>query len=511
MDPHALLFSSNAIVPHRNPGVHRVATYLREHGWNVEVCDFAAHWGTHEIQEFVNSRVNFNTKFFGFGAFFNYWPDSMNQLTAFLKKHWPDIPTVLGGQSVGFTAAEHIDYWVDSYGEIAMLELAKSFVGNSSAGLKFDFNQLGQRKMIKSLHSYPAYPLDSYKILYEKSDFVQPWEWSTMEFARGCKFQCAYCNYPILGVRGNNSRSAQDFELQMRHNYDNFGITRYWVADETFNDRTEKITKFADVVEQLDFEPFFSGFIRADLLATQSGQLEQLARMRFGGHFYGIESFNHASVKAVGKGMHPDRIKQTLLDTRDYLGKHVFYRGLVSLITGLPFETPETFREGQQWLLDNWSDQAVANWALELENWDNDSVTNNQTNLSKMGQNLVKYGLRKMDTKHEILTGDSIYNWQDIGYTTDKLTWEHDHMNIFQALKLTKDLQYQLARTFKIGPFDLFSPDYQAKKTLPFDLIKNQTPATGINWADPFLKNTYIAHKLNHVPEKPRIYFPRRG
>jgi hypothetical protein len=503
MKPHALLFSSNSVAYFRNPGVHRVATYLREHGWDVEVCDFAPFWDTLEIQEFVNSRVTSNTKFFGFGVFFNYWPDSMNQLTAFLKKQWPNIPTVLGGQSAGLTVANNIDYWVDSYGEIAMLELAKSFVGNSSAGLQFDFNQLGQRKLIKSLHSYPAYQLDSYKILYEKSDFVQSWEWSTMEFARGCKFQCAYCNYPILGVRGDNSRSAQDFELQMRHNYDNFGITRYWVADETFNDRTEKITKFADVVEQLDFDPYFSGFLRVDLLATQPGQLEQLARMQFGGHFYGVETFNHASAKVVGKGMHPDRIKQTLLDTRDYLGKHVFYRGLVSLITGLPFETPETFKAGQQWLFDNWSDQSAANWALELENWDNDLVTANQTNLSKMGQNLVKYGLRKMQGTHEIIKGanSSGYNWRDMGYTPDKLTWEHDHMNIFQALKLTREFQHHLINTFKTSPWELYHYDYQAQQTLAFELNKNQNVVgSGVNWGDTRLKNLYIQKKLNYVP-----------
>jgi hypothetical protein len=501
MKPHALLFSSNAVMTYRNPGVHRIASYLREQNWAVEVCDFAPHWPTDQIQEFVRSRITPETKFFGFGVFFNYWPDSMNQLTAFLKKHWPDIPTVLGGQSVGLTAnAKNIDYWVDSYGEIAMLELAKSFVGNSSAGLKFDFNQLGQRKLIKSLHSYPAYTLDSYKILYEKSDFVQPWEWANIEFARGCKFQCAYCNYPILGVKSDNSRSAADFELQLRHNYDNFGITRYWVADETFNDRTEKIAKFANVVDQLDFEPLFVGFIRADLLAAHPEQLEHLSRMRFGGHFYGIESFNHASLKSIGKGMHPDRIKQTLLDTRQYMSQRGVYRGSVSLITGLPFETPESYLDGLQWLLNNWTDQALIGWTLELENWDNSDVINNQTNISKMGRNLIKYGIRKMDATHQIITGKDVYNWRDMGYTPDKLTWEHDHMNIFQALELTKEMQAHSATTFKLGPWDLHHEDYREKKTLPFDEIKQQVPVDAINYVRPYLKNLYIENKLNHIP-----------
>ena len=36
------------------------------------------------------------------------------------------------------------------------------------------------------------------------------------------------------------------------------------------------------------------------------------------GHFYGIESFNHKSAKAIGKGMHPDKVKQGLIDVKNY-------------------------------------------------------------------------------------------------------------------------------------------------------------------------------------------------
>lgn len=504
MKPHALLFSSNAVTFYRNPGVHRIATYLREHDWDVEVCDFAAHWPEEQIKAYVESRVTAHTKFFGFGVFFNYWTDSLNNLTAYLKKKWPLIPTVLGGQSAGLTKATNIDYWVDSYGEIAMLELAKSFVNNSSSGIRFDFNQLGQRKLIKSLHSYPAYTLDSYKVLWQKSDFIQPWEWQTVEFARGCKFSCAYCNYPILGVKGDNSRAAEDFELQLKHNYDNFGVEKYWIADETFNDRVEKIQKFADVVErcerELNFDPYFTGFLRADLIATHPESLEHMARMRVGGHFYGIETFNHQSAKAVGKGMHPDRVKQTLLDTRDYLSRHIFYRGTASLIVGLPYETPETFLDGQQWLVDNWSDQAVTAWALELENWEYDeSVKNNMTNLSKISQNLFKYGIRRMeDVEHRPLGGYDKrinYNWREMGYTPGKLVWEHDTMNIHQAQQLTDGIQQLLLNHFKISSWHLNIASYETMQKVP--LTANIFKSPHIDWIDRRLAELYIEHKLN--------------
>ena len=78
----------------------------------------------------------------------------MNEFTAWLKETWPDIPTVIGGQSVCATPAENMDYWVDSFGELAILDLARGFVGNTRVGIKFDMNYLGQRKVIKSISSY---------------------------------------------------------------------------------------------------------------------------------------------------------------------------------------------------------------------------------------------------------------------------------------------------------------------------------------------------------------------
>ena len=158
---------------------------------------------------------------------------------------------------------------MDSYAEVAIVALLKSLTGNSSTEVKFDARFFGNKQLIKSISAYPAYPLDSYRSQLEKRDFVKPYEWLSVEFSRGCKFKCDFCNFPILGVKGDYSRTQDDFEREMKFNYDNWGVTDYYIADETFNDRPEKIKKFADVVdEQLDFKPYFSGFIRSDLLIS---------------------------------------------------------------------------------------------------------------------------------------------------------------------------------------------------------------------------------------------------
>jgi hypothetical protein len=501
MTTHALLFGCNPDPMVRNGGVHRIATYLRQHEWDVEVCDFTGFWPLKELKEFVRSRVTASTRFFGFGVFFSFgWAPHLNQFTAWLKKTWPDIPIVIGGQSVGQVLAQNIDYWVDSYGEIAMLELARSFVNNTSSSLMYDFSQMGKRRLIRSIHSYPAFPMDDYGVYWESRDFVQPWEWQNIELSRGCKFSCAYCNYPILNVKGDNSRSAVSFERQLKYNFDNFGVSRYWSADETNNDRVEKIRKFADVVDKLTFEPFFTGFIRLDLITSHPEMTEEMARMRFGGHFYGIESFNHASAKAVGKGLHPDRTKQTLLDIRAGFQNHNrFYRGSVALIVGLPFETRDSMASTQQWLLDNWSDQSIQAYPFELE--DADNATDN-TNLSKMSKDMQKYGLRRMSKDQELLGYEKFfYNWRQVGYTPEPnvVAWEHDTMNVFEAHDISLPLQNLSITTFKDGNFNLHRNDYSHQQKFPMEYSRNLSTSDIIidkNITTAFVKQ-YVNCKLN--------------
>ena len=104
----------------------------------------------------------------------------------------------------------------------------------------------------------------------------------------------------------------------------------------------------------------FGGYIRADLLHIRPGDIEHLARMQFNGQFYGIESFNRPSAAAIGKGMDSDKIKQVLLDTKAYFLKHNgYYRGSISLIAGLPYDTEETMGETLKWCEEHWKTNNV--------------------------------------------------------------------------------------------------------------------------------------------------------
>ena len=356
----------------RQAGSHRIASFLRQHGLDIEVVDFAPSWKFEEFQELIKSRITSATRFVGLGAIFNMNTPTLFRCFTWLKQSYPDVLLITGATSFHNVHFIPADYMVVGYGELAILEILK---GTAKWKEEVIDKHGNTRRTVQALRDYPAYPMRNLSIDYEKRDFIQSYEAVTMETSRGCRFKCTFCTYSILGVKDDHTRDAKDFGDNLMRNYYNFGLQRYSIADETFNDYTDKIIKYADVVEKLPFSPNFGGYIRADLLHSRPNDIEHLARMRFNGQFYGVESFNRSSAKAVGKGMEPKKIKQAILNTKDYFMKHNgYYKGTISLIVGLPYETEDTLNENKKWLDEHWETQHTAYTPLFITT-DHNNVT----------------------------------------------------------------------------------------------------------------------------------------
>jgi len=383
----------------RRAGSHRIASFLRQHGLDIEVVDFAPSWKFEEFQQLIRSRMNPNMKFVGLGAIFNMNTKTLVRCFTWLKETYPDVLLITGStdfHNIHFIPA---DYMVVGYGELAILEILNGTAKSTEEVIDKEGNK---RRTVFALKQYPAYPMRNLSIDYEKRDFMQPFEMVAMETSRGCRFKCAFCTFPILGVKDDHTRCHDDFRDNLMRNYDNYGIHRYSITDETFNDHSEKIIKYADVVETLPFEPNFGGYIRADLLHTRPQDIEHLARMRFDGHYYGVESFHRPSAAAIGKGMDPDKIKQAILDTKDYFMKHNgYYKGTISLIAGLPHETEETLNEGLQWCKENWKTHNVQHTPLMMVS-DHNNVKQStlSTTYEKQGYSLLDMSKSVLDESH---------------------------------------------------------------------------------------------------------------
>jgi len=427
---HSIIFNLGArtMIRGRSAGAYRIATELRSHDWDVEVVDFFYFWKIEELKQLCNLRINTNTKFIGFSHIFTEWPELARELVQWLKETHPNIIIIFGSNTYQTLYDKNIDYYISGYGEYGVMELLRWKFGNGSRPI---ITPMDDNKVILSQKYYTAAPFRNPIILYEDRDYLMPFEWVGVEFSRGCKFKCAYCNFPMLGVKGDWTRDASSFELQMQDAYDRFGINRYIVSDETFNDRTEKITKFADVVEKLDIGLFFSGHIRGDLLVARPHEKEELLRMGFRGQFYGLESFNYESAKTIGKGMQSDKLKQGMLDVRDYFTKHGSkqYRGTIALIAGLPYESEESFISSYNWLLENWSDQSIIINPLEI-------YQKSALNVSLFEQSFEKYGYREI-TDIPTNLPDMVNGPQ---LSRNVMIWENDYTNYYRIRKIVKDV-----------------------------------------------------------------------
>jgi len=443
----------------RTTGAHRIAYELRKNDWDCEVIDWTMWWTLEELQNFARNHISKDIKWIGFSHLFYTWNDQLEFFCKWLKAEYPGLYIFSGSNAWPNIQSTQIDYYFQGYSEHAILALCKQLFSNGEA-VKYHIDNKG-RKVILPNKDYIAAPYRDPIIIYEDRDYIQSDEWLGIEFSRGCKFQCDFCNFPMLGVKGDYSRDADSVERQIKDAYHRFGVTRFVVTDETFNDRLSKIKKFADVSEAL---PLFTGFLRGDLIVSKPKMREELLRMGFIGHYYGIESFNYETAKIVGKGMHPEKLQAGLIETKNYFLKHTnnHWRGEISLIVGLPHETESSIRQTKKWLIDNWKGQRFQPFAMDIpkEHEDKNSL---------ISLDFKKYGYSEM-TPHEITKKQvqprTYYDHSPFASKfPENIIWKNEHMDVFDAVIMANELD-MLARTknFTIGAFRL------AQVGLPQDL-----------------------------------------
>jgi len=457
----------------RTAGAHRIATYLRDLGWDIEVLDFVMGWNIEQLKQFTNSRVQKSTKFIGFGGTFPIWSPVLELYFKWIKETYPHITVIAGGQISNLYKIQ-ADWYIDGFGEKAIEALLKHLFGNSNEKLKYQIFSNG-RKIIKGNLDYKSYPMKSLLIKYQDRDFIQANETLVTELGRGCIFNCKFCNFPILGVKEDHSRDADDLFFELQDTYDRYGVTSYHLADETVNDYTEKLEKFAGAVRRLNFRPNLVGFARADLFAKRQQDWDIMLEMGFVGHHYGIESTNIESLKLIGKGMNPDKLLSGLLQGRDYFKKHGVYKGQVSLIAGLPHETPQTLEKSILWFNDNWHSESVMLFPLYIPKNDGKDTA------SKLSLEWESHGYRlsKHDLFPEIIKKytkiPSQYGVGESLLEHTGLSWENDSWSIADTYKKIFEfyMSPNYAKTY--GPVVWSISEWSLALNKPFEYFMDKT------------------------------------
>jgi len=477
----------------RSSGGHKIATFLRRNGYDIDVIDYIHRWNLDQFKSYIRPRVTKDTLFFGFGSTFSLTTPPVMELISWLKEEYPHIARIAGSQNNSMTELD-MDWYVYGWGENAMLVLLDHLQGGPEP--------IHTGRLINGYVNYKSFPMDDLRVSYREDDFIQPREILLLEFARGCKFKCKFCSFPVLGVKGDASRDAQSVYDEMLENYDKWGTEHYIVLDETFNDSSQKVEKFANVIEKLPFTPKMTAYIRADLITSRKQDWDNLIKMGITSHFYGVESLNHKAAKSIGKGMDSGRIKEGLLEVDEYFRSAGHYKGHISLIAGLPHETVDSLRDTGKWLSQYWNQNSYHMNVLMIKDLSKSNASLDHN--SEFDKNWFDYGYRK-----DIIPIDDI-DWSKSRNPYYKTLYDFVRSTGYYLCWRNQDTTLHDVMRFCAEEFS----EYQAKNLIDPFMYDKFFIDPEVQWSDFATKENmdrrtdhimnhidgYIQKKLNQVP-----------
>ena len=341
-------------------GTYKLATEIRAAGYTCQVIDNFSWLGVDKLKTLADKFISSDTLLVGFSCTLNekrtlrgvqHWGIPDQEFFSFLdyiRAKNPQIKTCAGGSRVTNKSDwPGIDYVILNKGDVAILRLIEHV--QTGAEIKSKPNKYSS---IINGDDY-FYTQDEFKcsrILYEPNDIILPGESLPMEIARGCIFSCAYCHFDLIGKRvGDWTKTPETIRDELVRNYELFGTTNYMFSDELINESLSKLDMLANVVASLPFKIQYTSYARVDMIWRYPEMRELLLESGAVSLAFGIETFNERAGKAVGKGMHPDKVKETLARCKELWQEKIVVSS--NFIVGLPGETEESIWETVNYLV----------------------------------------------------------------------------------------------------------------------------------------------------------------
>ena len=267
------------------------------------------------------------------------------RLSWHLKKKY-NVPLVIGGAwaKTYHSMLQRLKpfnenvYCVESYAECFIKQFTEQRLKNAELPFFADNNHYNDNDFKTS------------SIHWKPNDFVQETNWLPVEVARGCAFNCAYCSYPRRG-RFDSFRNPQSLREELIRNYNEFGVTRFYIVDDLYNDSKEKVKILYDEVwSKLPFQPEWSASMRLDMLWADPDSAEIIRDSGCKFAQFGIETLHNVAGRKVGKGLGRDRILKTLERLKPLWKDDVLVSA--GFIAGLPFEPIESIKETMKWTME---------------------------------------------------------------------------------------------------------------------------------------------------------------
>ena len=284
----------------RGIGVYRLATELRKNGYSAFVIDYASLMNIEQFEKIISKVVDNNTVMFGVSStWFGFQRDqlfSTSKLRSVLDKYSNSYKLTIGG-------AFSYEFLDDDYDHI--------FIGHSENQIIDFLNSNSCQKIIDwdKKANEGKFDFNNSLTQFVNTDVLHSDEILGLETSRGCIFNCTFCNYPH---KGQNTRDFMKYEdvlyQELMDNYNKYGITRYSIIDDTFNDYTYKLVKIKTVIDRLPFRPTFWAYIRFDLIDAHPEQAQLIYDIGVRAAMHGLETWNDETSKVIKKGSRQRKI-----------------------------------------------------------------------------------------------------------------------------------------------------------------------------------------------------------
>ena len=411
-------------VKSRGYGVHRLATHIRENGYTCLVVDFSSALNYKMYTDILDKAIGSNTLAVGYSTTWmpfkigdevrtrnpgegedndaerlynnslvsDFGQGKYSKWIDYVKQCNPNTKILLGGAKIDFYLDAPVDHVIVGIGETETIDVLDTLSKRS----KRIFGRIVDHD--RKAHN-PCWDFRNSSTKYTDYDFILPNETLNLEVARGCRFKCAYCSYPLIGQKTQDYLKHPDvLRNELIENYERWGTTKYFIVDDTFNDSTDKMRMFADISKSLPFKLKFWCYLRVDLLAAHPEQIELLKEAGIAETYFGIETFNSQTAKFIGKGMSIDRIIDTLYKCKEAWGPRSYIAA--GVIIGLPYETQASIQKAVDFF-------KREDCPVDLANTFPLSIIGNHDNMkymymSEMDRNYSNYGYHFPDNE---------YNW----------------------------------------------------------------------------------------------------
>jgi MoaA/NifB/PqqE/SkfB family radical SAM enzyme len=423
------------MIPSRGIGSYKIASQLRMSGYSVQVIDFTDWFSSEELIETVSNFIGENTKLIGISSTFyqvSHYPVDKRNVSQWLqmktgipqniwetfddlKKRFPHIKYVLGGaNSYLVKDLGYFDAVFHGYSDNSILDYM-NYLNGSPRRL---WKRIDKCHIIEG-EDYSV-DVEHLKHRWEENDFIFPKESLPIEISRGCIFKCKFCNFQLTGKKKfDYIRNIDLIKEELIDNYERFGTTNYMFTDDTFNDSTYKLELIHRAITDLPFKINFTTYLRLDLLHSHPEQIPMLREMGLRSAFFGIESMNEKTAKAMGKGLKVEKVKETLLRIKNEDFKENFSM-LCSFIIGLPYENLDSVHRTFSWTQEN--------------------------DINTIWMPLF---IRR-DTRYK---SDIDINYEKYGYRMGDLNyWENEYTNFNEARNLASEFQKQTNNTRTTWP-----------------------------------------------------------